>query len=260
MKRDWKTSCDKIEIEITSKCNIGCANCDRSCGVAPSDEMMTLKQIENFVVETLYHNVKWTWIRILGGEPALHPDFLAIVNEVLKIKEYFPATVVQVISNHYGDEVQAKLDQLPADVVVRGTNKKPNNPPLFTPANMAPVDDDKFQAEEYENGCWVTDRCGLGLSRYGYYPCGAGAAIDRVFGLGAGEIKLHRVNVYSMKMKMNFLCQYCGHFKDNPPGSPGFGKFGCSRVQETSVSWQEAITRFNEGKRGKLELYPERKL
>jgi len=64
-----------IEIDITYACNLRCYNCNRSCTQAPTVERMTVDQIKKFVEESKASNLQWKRIRILGGEPTLHPDF-----------------------------------------------------------------------------------------------------------------------------------------------------------------------------------------
>ena len=40
---------DKIILDITYACNLKCLKCNRSCRYAPSDDFMTLSQVERFI-------------------------------------------------------------------------------------------------------------------------------------------------------------------------------------------------------------------
>jgi len=51
----------------------------------------------------------------------------------------------------------------------------------------------------------------MGFNLYGFYPCVAGANIDRVLGFNIGRKKLPTLND-SMVDQIQTLCKYCGHF------------------------------------------------
>src|SRR5262245_29713970 len=69
----------KIEIDITYACNLSCPNCNRSCAQAPTGERMTVEQIDFFLKESIASGIKWDRIRLVGGEPTLHPHFHNII-------------------------------------------------------------------------------------------------------------------------------------------------------------------------------------
>ena len=56
--------------------------------------------------------------------------------------------------------------------------------------NAAPVDSEEYMGVVYANACEVTEVAGVGLARFGYYPCAVAAGIDRVFGLDIGRRSL----------------------------------------------------------------------
>jgi MoaA/NifB/PqqE/SkfB family radical SAM enzyme len=66
----------KVEIEITTSCNLMCKFCDRRCSQAPAAEKMSPEQIRCFVNESIQLKHQWNNISILGGEPALHPNLV----------------------------------------------------------------------------------------------------------------------------------------------------------------------------------------
>ncbi len=79
LNRTFVTNTRGIELEITSDCNLFCINCDRSCRQARTKEYMTLDQVEKFVHQSLELDWEWEHIRLLGGEPTLHPQFFDII-------------------------------------------------------------------------------------------------------------------------------------------------------------------------------------
>src|SRR5690349_14303530 len=48
-----------IELDITYECNLKCFSCNRSCGIAPSSDHLSLEQIRRFISESIAMNVRW---------------------------------------------------------------------------------------------------------------------------------------------------------------------------------------------------------
>ena len=101
----------KIEIDITWQCNLTCFDCNRCLGEAPTADRMELSQIESFLSETIKKNYKWDVIRLVGGEPTLHPDFLEIIDRFVKYKRSIPnnedSPVIELLTNGYGSRTKA---------------------------------------------------------------------------------------------------------------------------------------------------------
>jgi Predicted Fe-S oxidoreductases len=207
----WKSNFHALEIEIITSCDLGCYNCDRSCRQAPSNERMQIKQITKFVDESIKHGWKWTRINILGGEPTLHPDLFEIMDELKIYKNYYPGCVITLFSNGYNKITEKILLKIPHFIQVRNTRKK-TQIQKFAPYNMAPKDIDGFDMKSTKRSCYVTEICGLGFTRYGFYLCGAGASIDRVFGFDIGRKSLAELSKINLEKQRSILCQLCGHF------------------------------------------------
>jgi hypothetical protein len=207
----YKRSADLIEIDITYACNLLCFNCNRSCGQAPSDERLSLRQIRKFMRESIAQGVKWKKIHILGGEPTLHPEFLQIVDEILTFKEsHCPQATIEVFTNGFGKKVKDVLSKIDKSVVVYNSMKK-SPKQYFTPFNRAPKDFTRYRYSDFSCGCWVISVCGMGLSPYGYYACAVSAAIDRVLGFDIGRKSLPTLSD-PLQDQMEVLCRYCGNF------------------------------------------------
>jgi hypothetical protein len=212
--RQYFRSKDMIEIDITYDCNLRCVNCNRSCNQAPESSHISMDRIQNFVNESINLEIKWKRIRVLGGEPTLHPEFLKIVDELLRYKKWFQSCIVEVVSNGYGDHVNSILDRLP-DEVFRDFYSIKNSPlqSSFRPFNIAPCDSVWFHFADYRNGCFVQSTCGMGLTPLGYYPCAVAGGIDRVLGLNIGYSNVPSLND-DMEHLSEQLCTYCGRFLD----------------------------------------------
>lgn len=232
----WRRSRTSVEIDITYACNLRCFNCNRSCTQAPTGDRMSLGQTLYFLEESRQRQIRWKSIRLLGGEPAQHPQFLEIVDSILAYRcEFSPDTIVEVSTNGYGPLVARKLAQLPPEVKVNNSAKSSDrNPPRFTTFNVAPVDLGQYANEDFSKGCWITQSCGMGVSPYGYYPCAIAAGIDRIFGLNLGRKHLPDAND-DMRQELQAFCSLCGHFK------PETGEVLQGPVMSTT--WQKAYDR-----------------
>jgi len=207
----YQRSRHRIELDITWACNLRCFNCNRSCAQAPTGEGMTLAQVERFVEESLATGTRWSRIRVLGGEPTLHPQFHDILQALLRYRAVLPDTVIEVATNGHGPKVAAALARIPPGVKVENTAKTSVEQP-FESFNVAPVDVPLYQRADYRNGCVVTEVCGIGLGPHGYYACAVAAGIDRIHGLGLGRPSLPAPDD-TMEDQLDAFCRRCGSFK-----------------------------------------------
>ncbi|MCQ1537135.1 radical SAM protein [Methanosarcina sp. KYL-1] len=211
MKNGYETSLDLIEIDVTFKCNLMCYNCDRSCRQAPEERHMSTEQIGKFLEETQKKNRSWKRIRILGGEPYLHPEIHEIMRMLAEYKSENRDTVVEIVTNGYGPEVNKAIKNTPTDIIIKNTKKVSQYNKKFEPFNIAPVDKKEYLSSDYTKACWITEECGMGLNPYGYYQCGVAGSIDRVFGFDIGLKKMPDEQQQLTPLKKK-LCAYCGHF------------------------------------------------
>ena len=232
-----------IEIDITYRCDLHCINCNRSIRQAPTDEQMSVAQIEKFVHESIENTAAWENIRVLGGEPTLHPDVMKIIDLLMEYKHSCaPDAKVQLVTNGFGPNNTAIISKMPKDLIIENSAKVTNTP-LFHPFNMAPRDNPRYFFADYRNGCWVTESCGIGLTRYGYYPCAIAGSIDRVMGFNRG-IKTLKDAYRTMDEQCDAFCGYCGRFAFS----------GATHEECMSVSWKEAYIRYK-NKKPVLDLY-----
>jgi hypothetical protein len=220
---------------------------------------MTLAQVERFVRESTHE--KWTWDRItvLGGEPALHPDFLDMLSLIQTYRNPSSTTTFRVISNGFGETVNAVLSRVREPWQILNTHKT-HVSPRFSAYNLAPIDDLTYRDHDFSAGCAVTEWCGLGLTRYGFYACGAGASVDRVFGMDIGLKSLRDVNPTSVKAQLQKLCRFCGHYSDFDAKVELIRRGGSGRPDSwspeaaISPSWAAAYEAYRQS-RPSLRLY-----
>ena len=228
----WRRSVRRLEIDLTYACNLRCNDCNRSVAQAPSSAHLTARNIREFLDESIQKRYHWEMIRLLGGEPTLHPEFLSIIEMLLMYKkEHERSLRIEVITNGYGIKVNSVLQKIPSGVVVRNTNKKGNEQDQFEPFNRAPIDLREHANTDFANGCWVTQYCGMGLTPMGYYHCAVAGGIDRIFQAGIGRSSIPEPDD-RMHREMSELCRYCGHFCKQSEAIP--------REQRITSSWRAA--------------------
>src|SRR6185295_6961676 len=110
----FRRSPDRLELDITYACNLHCFNCNRSCEQARTNEHMSVDQVRHFLAESRDRRQKWSMIRVIGGEPTIHPQFLEIVGLLAEYcRNDSPRTRIVVCTNGFGDKVQRILAMLP---------------------------------------------------------------------------------------------------------------------------------------------------
>lgn len=255
-RRTFTPNINKIEIDITYACNLGCESCNRSCPQAPTTEMLHLHHIAGFVQESIALGKQWEFIKILGGEPTLHPELEAILACIIEqyIRPYSPQTQIQIVSNGYTQHSRDLLHELqktyPELWVDRASFKTSNKVEYFSPFNDAPIDDPQFADAEYHKGCWVTSFCGIGLNSYGYYACSVSAGIDRVLGEKRCAIpRLSDITEERLRGHLERFCELCGNFKDYDCNQGLFiprAEKAPLRRNKVSQSWKKIYANYRE--------------
>ncbi len=230
---------DSIEIDLTYLCNLRCNNCNRSSAQAPEAKHIGLNAVRQFVDDSLSAQRHWSRIRLLGGEPTLHPDFMAILSELERYRAVHPDTSIQLVTNGYGPKVKRIVQSIPPSIYVENSSKSSDIQPGFGPFNLAPQDSAAYLWADYRNGCAIASTCGIGLTPQGYYPCAIAGGIDRLLGLQRGRERLPSPTD-EMRDLMDTACRLCGRFRD--------GHYVPEKLrppllkQETSPSWQKIYT------------------
>lgn len=237
----YRRSRDLLEIDITYLCNLRCLNCNRSCTQAPEALHLDPARLRAWVDEWITRGQRWHRIRILGGEPTLHPAFAAIIAELQRYRGWHPACAIELVTNGHGARVNRALADLPASIWVENSRKTGTVQPEFGPFNLAPCDAPAYRHADYRNGCAIMAECGMGLTPLGYYPCAVAGGIDRIAGAGWAMPDLPAADD-DMLPVVAASCALCGRFRDGhfvprnlrPP----------LREARMSASWQALYARW----------------
>jgi len=202
----------RLEIDITYRCQLRCSNCSRGCTQFPVDSDIHISQIIEFLDSSFQQKRFWNKVRILGGEPTLHPNFIEIIEIMYRwFEKNSPQTDVKVVSNGAGKIVREKYYQIPELWRTESSFKDGSDPDYFDPVNIAPKDLSSFQNEDFTKACWVAMECGMALTPNGYFPCSVAGAIDRMFKINGGRLTLPK-DTEDMQKELSKYCSLCGHF------------------------------------------------
>jgi hypothetical protein len=241
---EYSRSRDLMEIDLTYLCNLSCHHCNRSCPQAPSDDRISIEQIKKMLAESVAKKITWKRMRLLGGEPTLNPDLVAIVKEIFNYKkEYSPDMQIILVTNGVLDKSRELALELNRDyeVIIEDSSKQPFRQLEFIAFNQAPLDDPKYKDVDYTNGCHILKDCGLGFTPYGFYPCAIAGGIDRILGKDIARKSVPETDD-EMLDQLETLCAWCGHFRMN---------YGSAKDQGASPSW---ISTYEEYRKNKPEL------
>tara|TARA_Y100000310_G_scaffold342397_1_gene445490 strand:- start:1582 stop:2310 length:729 start_codon:yes stop_codon:yes gene_type:complete len=188
------------ELNITLRCNLRCPNCNRLCNLYPdrtaTAEDMTTAQIEKSIGQLRDSTTtKAKRIKIVGGEPTLHPRLPSILKILAAAIDEGLIQKVKIDSN--------KTLPRPATIehpAIRWSGRKPSRkkhlPFLWSPADMG------FKTI---GPCRMPFICGPSLDKYGWLPCSSAIAIVRVFGMPG----IYRDALPSGPWAMKELCRHC---------------------------------------------------
>jgi hypothetical protein len=246
-----------IEIEINTACDLACFACDRFSDLKETwTPNMTVDQVGFFVDESIALKWRWERIRLLGGEPTLHPKFEKMIDQILRYRQWWrqtwqdpdePKLFLQVLTNGRGKSVEYRKPLTDLGISLHAEIKSPGvQPPWFNNFRIAPIDRDPDCGELPPCGIFATRGCGIGLTRHGYFLDGAGAAVARVAGLDIGVMELAGVTWDAMMEQARILCRLCGHW--NPMDGSRLSQKVEETGQVTGAYWQKKLAEYSTAK------------
>ena len=77
-----KPSLKSLFIEMTLNCNEHCRHCGSKCGDVAMENILTDKEIVDFLIDLKDKVEKTPFLNITGGEPLLRPGFTDLMHEI----------------------------------------------------------------------------------------------------------------------------------------------------------------------------------
>ena len=207
-----------IQLEITYRCNLLCDRCNRHCNLSflpyLKDADMTEKQIGRFIRQVKEKGVQLEQLRVLGGEPLLHPQiekYLFLLHRDLMSPGLLDTMVI--VTNGIiprSERLAAFLNDSAIQPLVESGRIRfqaawEGKERDFRGVFIAPVDMGMSWRE-----CGVTRVCGSLLNTYGYWPNGNCAAIARLFYLPRyAKQEFPIVFEENWPALENDLCRFC---------------------------------------------------
>jgi hypothetical protein len=230
-----------IDLDITTKCNLTCANCSRFSNLSSTWTEMSMAKIYHFISENKHYGKSLT-VKIIGGEPTVHP----LIDDILfEINKYFHTVLVTNGVKDYKPKI---------DICVENSGKWVGINPGFWSTCDAPQDDEVYKYEDYSLGCDNSVACGNGYTEDGYYPCTIAGSIDRMLRepggpregmlpLGADSLEEAITNT-NKDLVFNKLCRYCGFYK-----RMGFNEAYRKDFERTTKQYYSKSWKFMEGRK-----------
>ncbi len=161
-----------IELEITLRCNAACTQCSRHCNSFSYGESdMTITQIQKFIDQVISAPINLGHVTVMGGEPTVHPRFEEIVHLLYTSLVLDDKAVYLEIATNGIKSVPDSILSLPVIIRTNPVSGKDHRCQFIAPADTG----------QKTKPCDIPHTCGMALNCYGYFPCGAGGAIIRLF-------------------------------------------------------------------------------
>ena len=222
----------RIEVNMTLRCNLACPNCNRLCHIfRDRTDDMSKDQIQNLINDVIDYRdrtgKKINRIKVVGGEPFMHPDYAWILNKLGKLVSGY-CSKVKVDTN---GTVKFQTD---ANVVISGRapKRKIHLPYLWSPQDLGLT----------VTPCRQPIVCGFSVDNKGWLPCSAAIMIARCFGL----THLYKDKMPTKVWGMDELCRHCIH-----AAPEDFRKQMCKPLNQITEnektptsSWREALENY----------------
>ena len=165
-----------IQIEITNACHLSCANCSRLVGHHRKPFFMSLDQVRQAIASLDGFPGR---IGCMGGEPAIHPEFLAILaiyREMIPDKRRREFWTAGYRWDEYLPAIRETFDE---DLIHYNDHSKPeegwHQPLLISIDEVVP---DKTVMWRLINNCWVQRRWSASITPKGAFFCEVAAALS----------------------------------------------------------------------------------
>jgi hypothetical protein len=185
-----------VELNISLRCNKKCWACNRLCNVYPytKEDDVTIEQIKKFIEQAKVIPVNK--VKVLGGEPLLHPQFKEIYNLLLQALKDGIIKALKIDTNHT-IPFPKDLEIIPGVRLMGKSDEHKKHLPIIHPLDAGYITTAKPD-------CAMIKRCGFSLDAKGWLPCSAAIFIERLFHLG-----LYKDALPKEPWGLDILCRNC---------------------------------------------------
>jgi len=156
---------------------------------------MSLEQIHKFVEQAKV--IKVNKLKVLGGEPLMHPEFKEIYGILLSAAKDGDIRCIKIESNKTIKPPVVETSSL-VSWKGRAQSKKRHQPILWSPEDLGVVTGPQYR-------CPQIRKCGFSLDKFGYLPCSVAIMIVRLFGL----THLYKQEIPTQPWGLEELCSRC---------------------------------------------------
>jgi len=220
----------RLEINLTMRCQISCKWCNRLiANMHVKDSDVTLEQLHGMADSLKKHKIKMKYIKVLGGEPLIHYDFLGAMN-VLKerVLDEGIAKSVNIVTNAILDRPELPDERF--HYWLSPVKEKQHIPVLASPSDLGLED-------KMRDVCITKKRCGFSFDAWGFTFCPISGVLGRVLGIDT------YVDSIPESILDKNICKHC------PFGLPvGYKKQITKGVKNKSIeypskTWKEGLER-----------------
>jgi len=185
-----------FDLNVTLKCNLKCNNCNRMCNYFPErEEHMSVAQVEKFVSQVREVG-GINKLKVLGGEPLLHPNFKDIYYILTDAAKEGLFQSIKVDTNHTINTAQYERYNF-TRWMGKSPRKKCHNPYVWNPKD--------YGFSNLIGPCHGVNRCGFSLDKYGFTPCSPAIMLVRLYGLN----HLYKRELPTKFWGANEVCPLC---------------------------------------------------
>ena len=206
-------------INFTFACNLSCVGCDRASFIKPQHSPpMTKERLGEFLEEVKAEGIELKRMRIVGGEPTLHPDFLEMTTMCIRYSEETEYRCnVRIFSNQHAPRTRTLLDEVHRkhpSLQMMGAHKKESWVfPRMTRYEYVSPKDAGIDCPWPCPNMGSRGKCGNGVDQVGYSLCPTAGPIDAILGLGARATTIKQMlDPEFVRWQSETICSRCGQF------------------------------------------------
>jgi len=204
---------------------------------------MSPQQILKFVGQLRDNNKVVERLKVVGGEPLLHPQFEEIYNILADAAEEGLIQQIKIDSN--------KKTPVPHITrkckFVRWSGRSPvrkcHLPPLWSPEDHGVVVSPTIRGNYIKAPCDQLRRCGYSLDKYGYLPCSVAIMLVRLLNLN----HLYRKDLPDKPWGLEEICKHCSFGMDSKWRNENTKPISKITAEDRTPSpiFQEALRNYN---------------